>query len=903
MTKKNILLSNINESKLLNGELNQDGIKIKDRFVSFNSHSVYDCVYATLSVDSTNTAIEPQNADSNWKKSVPLNVFVRKDGVVYNVSPLVLPNLGQHYNDRIIDKVFPFNEIKRVVKLGFRASSTSNNIEEENGVSKALNTEYVIDYETLQSYDALDNQSFFNINTLHAFNDGSTDSRVDNKLFVRVPKFYYRTTFYKTPSMTYERRYEIISPEVYSSLSPDEQTGFFVPKGFNGYNKLYISASPESDYNVTSCFGSELNYIRPEQLPINSNPLFSSNMFVMTAEVWFGVICYLMRLYTGYINPVSILDTLEKSNSFKETNTDVFTSYFDYFTEDNQTALAQFFDEDDFSLTLDASKFIFADTCYRFTSIDFTPPPEGGDKNLKNLNVSFDNIRQLTITIPDDFQLTDEFDYCRYYITNFCYKNHVSDVLFPLIANETPVYGKTSFRIYSDYISDFVNITLQKTSYNNSGATIVVSADGDIFEDTDVKLEVRRTIENEPTEEVSSQFIAGRTLKFKLFTKSGDLNDLIITAAFNDDDGYIKSPKGMWFVFEVVDGVQTLLTDYNVIREKLLLYMQLPSTNNAHYLIPYTHQTNDFYNCFRECKNTFINYSEKNYKYNNHFSILGFADLFSDFKSSYIIGDYYLINSEQYRLADEETVNHNIVDDIFDWFNPKPTYNNKFNGVYISNLNMGSFSTNDIDIDTEPDSDYNGKFNLTVNGVSCGTTMGTNQDGYTNTSNSYYIQDAFSFSLKHFVCDEIEYLENDYENHYYYTSEKSFYEFPILLNINESAGGRDLNKGGLMLVCKTRTFDDPPAEKNGRYYYPLQSETNICSMGTLESMKFSLEDTMFIPMETTTFNMYSINIMTNAGNVYVPQLNANQPAPFANATHQKIRFAFDQNILLCLNEN
>lgn len=905
MSKKNIILSNINDENLLNGELNPNGVKIKDNFVNFDFRSsVYDCVYATLSVDSNNSAIEPQNVDASWKNSIPLNVFVRQNGAVYEVSNLVLPDISEQYEDRIIDKVFPFNEIKRVVKLGFRADCNSDNIPEEDGITKVLNTEYVIDYETMQSFDALDNQSFFNINGLHKFNDGGSDSRIDNKIFVKIPKFYFRTTFYKKQNNTYERKYEIISPEVYNSLRSSEKDGFFIPKGFNGCNYLYVSASPEADYNISTCFGSELNYIKPEELPINSNPNFSNkNLYVMTAEVWYGVICYLMRLYTGYINPVTILDSLNKTSQYKETNTDIFTSYFDYSVESGAIDPLYIFDEDDFSLRLKASRFIFSDVCYRFISTDFAPPPEGGDKNLKNLSVVYDNLRQLTITIQNDFQLSNEFDYCRYYITNLCYKNHVSDVIFPLFADETNNYGLIKFKIYSDYVSDFVNIIIRKTSYNDAGATLIVTADNDIFTDTDVKLELRQTVESEPTEELVSQFIAGRTFKLKLFTTTGNYNPIIIIATFNNDNGVLKSPKGMWHAFEVVNGVQQVLTDYNIIRQKLLLYNDYPVTDNAHYIIPYTHQTNDFYNCLRDCRNTFINYSKKNYKYKNHFSIMGFVDLFSDFKSSYLIDDYYLVNKERYRLANEETINNNNeIEDIFYWFNPKPTHYNKFTGVFISNLNMGSFSSNDIHLGDVPDSDYNGNFNFTINGEACGTTMNT---PYTNTNVNFYTQDSFSFSLKHFVCDDISNLLNDYSGHYYYDEETSFYEFPKNINNNESAGSRDLNKGGIVLVCKTRTTQEPPYSyiKKGIPYYPLQSETNICSVGTLERMSFDFENVLFTPNNTTTFNMYSINVLTNGGNVYVPQLDANQPEPFDNATPSKVRFAFDQNILLCLNED
>lgn len=902
MSKKNIILSNIDNENLINGELNSNGIKIKDRFVSFNTKtSSYDCVYATIEVDSTNTIIEPKNAAPEWKKSIPLNVFVNKNGTIYNVTPLILPDINENYEDRIIDKVFPFNEIKRVVKLGFRADCNSVDIPEEDGVSKALNTEYVIDYETMQTYDALDNQNFFNINSLHHFNDGGTDSRVDNKLFVKIPKFYFKTSFYKKGDGSYERKYEVISPDVYNSLSEDEKIGFFIPEGFNGYNKLYVSAAPESDYNVSSCFGSELNYIRLEELPVNSNPRFSNeNIYVMTAEVWYGVICYLMRLYTGYINPHTILESLTKTNQYKETNTDFFASYFDYSTELEQRGVSSFFDDDDFSLKLDASKFVFTDTTYRFISEDFRNIPEGGDKNIKTLNVVNNDYRHLTITIPDDFQLSNEFEYCRYYITNFCYKNHVSDVLFPLITEATNNYGLIKFKIYSDYISDFVNITIQKTVDNNSGANLVVTSDGDIFVDTDVKLELRVTVEDEPTEEFVANFISGRTFKFKLFTTTGDLNPIIVIATFNDDNGDLKSPKGMWHAFEIVNGVQQVLTDYNIIRQKLLQYNETPTTDNAHYLIPYTHQTNDFYNCLRDCRNTFINYSKKNYKYKNHFSIMGFADLFSDFKSSYIIDDYFRLKPEQFRLADEETINNNDEsEDVFYWFNPKPTYNNKFTGVFISNLNMGSFSTNNIEIGDEPNSGEQGNFAFTINGKSNGTSMAL---AYTNSNRDYYTQDLFSFSLKHFVCDDITNLTSDYDNHYYYNSETSFYEFPKSLNTNENAGARDINKGGLVLVCKTRTLDEHPLIKNEREYYPLQSETNICSVGTLESMSFSYEDVLFTPAETTSFNLYSINVLTNAGVVYIPS-NPNAPAPFSNVTTSKFRFAFDQNILLCLNED
>ena len=223
---KNIKISNIDNNKLLNGEMNSDGIKIGDTFTEF-SENKYDCVCAILDVDETNTAIKPsskpddwtQDAWENWEETLPLNVYVRKDGVKTKIDRLMLPAIGSDYQDRLIDTVFPFNEIKQVVIKNF------NNVAKEevsaNNFHEILDTVYDSYYEEVTS-DLVDDDIY---NPNLGLDDALTTSRT--KLMVKIPKFYLRISFYSTQDNLFERKYEIISPEVYNNLPFYEKEGFF----------------------------------------------------------------------------------------------------------------------------------------------------------------------------------------------------------------------------------------------------------------------------------------------------------------------------------------------------------------------------------------------------------------------------------------------------------------------------------------------------------------------------------------------------------------------------------------------------------------------------------------------------------------------------------------------------
>ena len=89
---KNIKISNIDSNKLLNGEMNEEGIKIDGEIVNFDSNGTYDCVYALLDVDENNVAKRPDVRPNDWPltdsdywlECLPLNVYVRKEGTTTN---------------------------------------------------------------------------------------------------------------------------------------------------------------------------------------------------------------------------------------------------------------------------------------------------------------------------------------------------------------------------------------------------------------------------------------------------------------------------------------------------------------------------------------------------------------------------------------------------------------------------------------------------------------------------------------------------------------------------------------------------------------------------------------------------------------------------------------------------
>ena len=331
---KNIKISDIDSAKLLNGEMNSEGVNICNSFAEFTleSDENYDRVIGILEVDSQNKAVLDSNNKPNFK------VFINKDGKQYRSKDIVIPHYDDNYNDRLIDTVFPFSEIRKVMIKKYddddsvlhEYKTSVSNIE---GTLHAYSSELRDEAPYDQFPDTYVEENFRNIKTI---DDDGIDSDLrkgfydENELvgytpstyysMVRIPLFYFRTYFdvSKSSKGKYYRCYEIISEDVYNKLSDKNKTCFSIPKAFYTQDSnhelhkvLYVTSQPISRNGIFNCFGSENNIFEPQNIfgfgfynSLTSKYSYETpdtifNEHGMSAEIWYGVICYLMRLYTG----------------------------------------------------------------------------------------------------------------------------------------------------------------------------------------------------------------------------------------------------------------------------------------------------------------------------------------------------------------------------------------------------------------------------------------------------------------------------------------------------------------------------------------------------------------------------------------------------------------------------
>lgn len=300
---KNIKISNIDSDKLLNGEMNEKGIKINDN--NYNFFDSYDTsfnyVRAEIKVSENN---ELFNSNTN------LNVTICQNGMIETVDELIsLPE--NEYTERNIDNVFPFNEIKIVT----REEDSDIDLEQNSNVCVGYGTtnlDFSLERKQGRPYDSeLTNSLSYCGNELDG-NEGSLNYyHTTIRNYVKIPKFYLRILFFKNKKDNYYyRRYEIISPEVYSTLNDRYKFGFFIPKPFKNKNYILISHCPES-YGYTSCpFGSEYGAI--DDSPGQSDP-FLDNLLsthkLMTSDVWFGIVTTLINIYVCNLNPNLLINS------------------------------------------------------------------------------------------------------------------------------------------------------------------------------------------------------------------------------------------------------------------------------------------------------------------------------------------------------------------------------------------------------------------------------------------------------------------------------------------------------------------------------------------------------------------------------------------------------------------
>ena len=109
---KNLMISNVDTGKLLNGEFNSTHINMcgeNKEFSFLNGDSVFDCVVGVLEVDSQNKAL------FNDDKTLKFNVYVVNDKKIIKSEPLAYSEDGKQADDRMIDNVFPFSDIKKYI--------------------------------------------------------------------------------------------------------------------------------------------------------------------------------------------------------------------------------------------------------------------------------------------------------------------------------------------------------------------------------------------------------------------------------------------------------------------------------------------------------------------------------------------------------------------------------------------------------------------------------------------------------------------------------------------------------------------------------------------------------------------------------------------------------------------
>lgn len=1029
---KNIKISNIDSDKLLNGEMNADGIKINSEFMTFNENGDYDCVYATLDVDNTNTAIKPSSKPSdwnqeswnNWEKTIPLNVYVRKNGITTKVDRLITPEYPQQYNDRVIDNAFPFNQIKRVVKINWRNNCNNDTIEEEefpyeclnqiyssNGLSVenvdctftvnsaaisyfnnasdnsiefdymfiTLSNNYQIPYDEtfikqrvglyslpddkfvlilrknipLSTHDVTSiikielycngikyisssfpsknanpywfmlvcslNDSykrkiklkdfssnfepfinipanrFFEAENLHAVCDNKQDKRIDNKIFVKIPKYYNRTSFYKTKT-GYQRKYEIISPEVYETL--DDKRGFFVPLSFKDKNEeikdhLYISAFPESESNVTSLLGGDLNYIPAELLPYKENPYFTKP-FLMNAETWYGVLCYLFRIYSGYVNPIQTTNSF-KTKSFydleqpSESKRCLFTTY----TDNLSYNILKYNTEGDlvFNISDGSIKFYFSNSFKCFFS-DITTDLNENGYIIKHLDATYIDEKSIRLSIP----LSEIQNDGNYFINRLQINGDLFDIQIPITLSQTNSYvrykkpnnnGYINIRFYGQTTNDLMLMLTSSNNMFNSSGTDIVRFElwncNNLLDENDINSSVS-TISN---------LIDGRCINLNLNLRPvnsyyffNNNEQIKIIAMLSSSGNNIIAKKGFWFIFDEKEN--KIVTDE---KELYNLMNELDDAITNQNLKPsLTLCTNDsasldaMYGNFSESKYGFVNPMIKNSKYKNKFSILWFSNLFSNVR--------YDFRSLPY-IKHERRKEYGGVIPSFDfsndktWFYPYMRYYNNVPGIYIENLNLGLFERDNIQpsIGEEmPSTVTEGYFNFIINEKGTNTKM-SYEIKYPTQDN---IVEQFFFSIKKFACDDISILDKKNDDLYYYYADKSFYELPLEI-LNKDISSRDEVVGSSFYICQNRSDDSAALRKN----------KNICSVGSQHHFEYTnsyfFSDVNFKPKEDTTFDLYAINVYSTKGVGLIDDC-------FFLSYEDEHSCCYDQNIFICFVE-
>lgn len=339
---KNIKISNIYDQSLINGEMNENGIKINDKHHNFVHHSydnAFDCIRADVLVSQTNDLQDktiPYSSNEDLKRDgYPLKVTYCKEGKIYDVEPLkILPEYPNVYEERNIDNVFPFNKISIVTKKEITNNSDkSDGMFLPRGYNKA-NIEFLRNGMYYPSGTDTSKQSFLYRELKNDLTDVPHDYVYRN--YVKIPRFYLRILFFHSRESsigygdnTYYRRYEIISPETYNELESELKEGFFVPTAFNDNDYLYISNVPEivkEDQDgfyrfISSPFGSEIGcqleatYYQPFDIAEDTS---ISDDKLMTSDVWFGIVNILFKIYTGYFYPKFLLgeQTSAEINSY-----------------------------------------------------------------------------------------------------------------------------------------------------------------------------------------------------------------------------------------------------------------------------------------------------------------------------------------------------------------------------------------------------------------------------------------------------------------------------------------------------------------------------------------------------------------------------------------------------------
>lgn len=932
---KNIKISNIDSNKLLNGEMNEEGIKIDGEIVNFDSNGTYDCVYALLDVDENNVAKRPDVRPNDWPltdsdywlECLPLNVYVRKEGTTTKVDRLVLPSDGEVYEDRIIDKAFPFSEIKQVIIKNF-----NTNEREEYGAD-----------DSCEILDTIYGEYYYDINTCFVDDGINNENLSENsfelerkKLMVKIPRFYAKISFYRDGNNAFKRKYEIISPKQYRKLSELDKEGFFVPKSFKDKEFLYVSAMPENSLLNQCLFGSFINYINPAYLPLTNedksiisdqsstlpnsvaNDLFVNDGWVMDVETWFGVILLLFKLYTGFINPKYILNSFQTYSSLEKNKENMFVSYYDSFEigEDNINLI----DKETGNLHLDWNKFVFT------KGIIYSEVCGG--------NVSFgrgDDFVYLEIQIPKIYNnhiLTNLFiasDFSIYTQQNFyiklCndfkpkvfrYKGYTKIGMSDELTRETStaIFFKSSTEdeVYDTYIikiENDVNINNEGvvhfelrpivSTYESNGESIQINETfvKRFFRGKSIQLEVgRHDINNDPEDnDISYDYYI--TTKF------------IITALLDDN---LSSNKENYHVIQEFDNTQTdmtsFLSEYNAV-------LDYGSEYSAIFCVGiFKSDTNDLPGNIQESYDLFVNYSNKNYQHYGQFSLLYFKNIFNVIKEEIRLNElvydtpqdiYYSFGSAE--SSSVETTEHSIEIDgitrtIACYDSKEITSCQRYQkGVFLSNLNMGKFSWRYPPFGQVTDND-GALVNICVNDRAVGTIMEDTEYFCVDGKNA-----SDGFSIIKFICDKEENLiQSKYKKDMkYYKDDKYYFEFPIGIY-----SGLDYENQGGMIYTNTQRVANFGSE--------YSNNGSICSVGSLQQYKTLnydiIDEIEPIPNDVVSLNFYTINVTIDDHLANYPDVTYKSKV-FALKNDQYLderflrykEFWFEQNILLCFAGN